>query len=103
MGYFKRYWNESAGAGDPRDIWGPSWWYLEADLSGNVTRQITTYESGPTIRYDETNLDDEFGGLIDQRIDLVEFLPFEIDQKEFDELWHSKSVINAKPDRRDNS
>lgn len=97
MHYFKRYWNESAGAGDPRDRWGCSWWYSEADSAGNVTREVICYDTGPTVRYDWANLDDEYGGLTDQPIDLAEFAPYAIDKAEFEDRWRSGSVVNAKP------
>lgn len=95
--YFKRYWNESRGAGDPRDAWGCSWWYFEVYFIGAIQRQLIAYDHGPTLRYDLANLDDEFGGLADQPIDLIEFEPYEIGGIEFEEKWTSAAVVNAKP------
>jgi len=85
MRYFKRYWDERRG--DSHDAWGCSWWYFETDDAGVVTRQVEVYDRGPTLRYDERHLNDEFGGLSDQPLDLGVFAGPEIAQEEFEQVW----------------
>jgi len=85
MRYFKRFWDEPR-AGE-NGAWGCSWWYFEADDAGLVSRQIEVYNHGPTLRYDESRHNDEFGGLTDQPVDLREFAGFEIPQAEFERVW----------------
>jgi hypothetical protein len=85
MRYFKRYWDEPRG--DANDAWGCSWWYFEADDAGVVSRQVEVYDHGPTLRYDESRLNDQFGGLSDQPLDLGEFAGFEIPCEEFERVW----------------
>ncbi|HEY2588175.1 MAG TPA: hypothetical protein VGI81_20700 [Tepidisphaeraceae bacterium] len=69
MRYVKGYWNE--GRGDAFDSWGRSWWYFETDDTGNVLRQVGSYENGIILRYDESHLDDEYGRLAEKPV-LVE-------------------------------
>ena len=85
MRYFKRYWDEPrAGA---HALWGCSWWYFEADESGVVSRQIEVYDRGPTLRYDLHRLNDEFGMLTDQPLDLNDLAEFGGPQAEFGRVW----------------
>jgi len=42
------------------------------------------------LKYDLKNIEDEFGGLADQPIDLEEFVNFEIAKDEFEEQWKRK-------------
>ena len=85
MKYFKRNWEETRG--DEFDSWGKSIWYFETDNSGLPTKQIGVYENGKVLKYDQTNLEDEFGGLGDQEFDLNEFSEFEITEQEFENIW----------------
>ncbi len=87
--YFKRYWNESRG--DTNNAWGCSMWYFETDASGFVTRQVEVYDQGPTLKYHEGHLDDRFGGLSYQSLNLDEFAQFEILKVEFDLCWNKSS------------
>ena len=94
MRYFKRYWTEPrAGA---QDAWGYSWWYVEANDSGVVSRQIEVYDHGPTLRYDLHHLNDEFGGLTDQPLDLREFAEFAVPQAEFEQVWGTRGEANVR-------
>lgn len=85
MRYFKRRWDETRA--DEHDEWGASWWYFEVDPDGYPTRQVVAYEKGPTFRYDQEHLDDDFGSLGDQPLDEAEFAPFAIPAAEFDSAW----------------
>lgn len=85
MKYYKRQWNESRG--DDYDDLGTSIWYFEVDEKGYPNRQIEKYESGKVLKYDEENIEDEFGGLGDKPLDLHDFEEFEITKEEFDKEW----------------
>jgi hypothetical protein len=95
MGYFKRYWDEPRG--DAHDAWGCSWWYFETDAAGVVSRQIEVYDHGPTLRYHVGRLNDEFGGLADQPLDLREFAGFRIGAEEFERVWAPVGSPVAEP------
>ena len=92
--YFRRRWNESRG--DGHDSWGASNWYFEIGDDGYAVRQLEQYDSGAVLKYDETHLNDEFGGLADQPLDFDEFAPFEIDRMAFEKrvvfLGHAESM-----------
>ena len=85
MKYFKRNWNETRG--DQYDNWGKSIWLFETDNNGEVLRQIEVYENGKVLKYDNQNIEDEFGGLTDQNLDLIEFENYSIDKEEFENKW----------------
>ncbi len=65
---------------------------------GYPVRQLERYDDGPILKYDETHLDDEFGGLGDQALDLDEFAPFEIDGAAFGRAWSSSVAPNRPHD-----
>jgi hypothetical protein len=79
--YYKRPWDESRGGAF--DAWGRSLWYFEVDDDGYPVRQIEQYENGRVLRYDANHVEDEYGGLGDQPLDLPDFASFEITGKEF--------------------
>jgi len=83
--YYKRSWEETRG--NEYEKWGKSIWYFEIDNEGYAMRQIEKYENGKKLKYDLKNIEDEFGGLADQLIDLEEFVNFEITKDEFEEQW----------------
>ncbi|WP_452596861.1 hypothetical protein [Pontimicrobium sp. MEBiC01747] len=85
MNYYKRNWNETRG--DQYDSWGKSIWYFETDDKGVVLRQVEAYENGKVLKYDNQNIEDEFGGLADQNLDLNEFVEFSIEKEEFENKW----------------
>ncbi|AUC75654.1 hypothetical protein [Olleya sp. Bg11-27] len=85
MKYFKRHWDENRG--DQYEIWGKSVWFFETGNNGEVLRQIEVYENGKILKYDNQNLEDEFGGLSDQNLDLSEFENYSIDKDEFENKW----------------
>lgn len=85
MNYYKRNWNETRE--DQYDSWGKSIWYFETDDKGVVLRQVEAYENGKVLKYDNQNIEDEFGGLADQNLDLNEFVEFSIEKEEFENKW----------------
>jgi len=85
MKYFKRNWNETRG--DQYDSWGKSVWLFETDNNGEVLRQIEIYDNGKVLKYDNQNIEDEFGMLADQNLDLTEFNEFTIKKEEFENKW----------------
>ena len=86
MKYYKRNWEESRG--DEFDDWGKSIWYFETNNSGLPTKQIEVYENGKILKYDQTKMEDNFGGLGDQELDLDEFSEFEITELKFNTVWN---------------
>lgn len=86
MKYFKRNWDETRG--DEFDNWGTSIWYFETDNSGLPTKQIEVYQNGKVLKYDQLKLEDEFGRLGDQELDLNVFSEFEITKLEFEKIWN---------------
>ena len=86
MKYFKRNWDETRG--DEFDNWGTFIWYFETDNSGLPTKQIEVYQNGKVLKYDQLKLEDEFGRLGDQKLDLNEFSEFEITKLEFEKIWN---------------
>lgn len=86
MKYFKRHWDETRG--DELDHRWTSIWYLEVLDDGNAIRQVEVYANGPVLKYDETNAEDEYGGLSDQPLDLEDFATFEIREDEFEAAWN---------------
>lgn len=85
MKYYKKKWDETRG--DEYDNWGTSIWYFEIDEKGYPNKQIEEYENGKILKYNSDNLEDEYGGLGGQAIDLEEFAEFEITKEEFYKVW----------------
>ena len=85
MRYFRRRWDESRG--DEHDDWGASWWYLETDELGSVSRQIEAYDTGPTLRYGEEHPEDSDGAMASEPLDLNEFAPHEVGADVFEMAW----------------
>jgi hypothetical protein len=86
MRYFKRHWEETL---DEIDEWGTSDWYFELNSEGTPLRQVQKYENGKTLKYDENHIEDEYGGLGDQELDLEEFKEFEISEDDFLIIWNN--------------
>jgi hypothetical protein len=90
--YFKRGWNELRG--DDYGNWGTSTWYFEIGSDNYVTRQIEVYESGKVLKYDESYMEDEYGGLAEKAFeseDLEEFEGYIISREEFELAWRRDS------------
>ena len=93
MTYLKGFWNESRG--DQFDNWGTSCWYFECDEKMWVSRQMEIYANGTVLHYDDSHLEDGFGGLSEKPLDQEyekELSP--ISKTEFEELWNSKKPTN---------
>lgn len=90
--FFKRNWDESRG--DECDAWGTSIWYFQLDDEGYPERQLEIYSSGDALAYDRQHLDDKYGGLRDQPIDVEEWCAFEITREEFDAAWNAAEPRN---------
>jgi hypothetical protein len=86
MKYYRRNWEETRG--DEFDGWGKSVWYFETENSGQPTKQVEVYDNGKILKYDQTKLEDEFGGLGIHELDLEEFAEFEITKQEFEKVWN---------------
>ena len=90
--YFRREWREPRG--DAFDAWGTSVLWFECEPDGSVVRQIEHYADGHVLKYDRTHLDDRYGGLADQAMDLEEFARFEITRAEFEAGWKGLEAHN---------
>jgi hypothetical protein len=85
MLYFKREFNEVRFQGV--EVWGTCIYYFETNSEGEIIRQIEVYENGTRLKYDEEFIEDEFGFLADQRIDLLEFEMLAINKNDFEYQW----------------
>jgi len=86
MKYYKYKWNELRG--DQYNNWGFSLWYVEIGEDEFPNRQIEIYDNGKVSKYSQDNLDDEFGGLGEQKLDLSEFDGIECSKTEFEINWN---------------
>lgn len=91
MRYFRRTWEDSPWQ---HDEWGPSVWYFEVTSDGCIKRQLEVYETGPTLAYDESHIDDDYGGLGDQPLDMSDFASYEITEAEFVDSWLGRRPKN---------
>lgn len=83
--YYKRHFNESRI--EKFETWGNCDFYFESNQKGEILRQIEVYENGRRLKYSEEIIEDEFGFLSDQKIDLLEFEKFTINKKDFEYQW----------------
>jgi hypothetical protein len=83
MRYFRRPWDESRG--DEYDSWGTSVYYLAVDDQGDVHEQVVAYANGNVLAYDHEHEEDTFGGLTYATLDLDDFAPHEVTEREFRE------------------
>lgn len=84
--YFKRFWDETTGD-ELTDTWGTSAWYFETTKDGEVLRQLEIFANGQRLKYSEDHIEDEYGGLADQSLDMIEFEDFKITKEEFESVW----------------
>jgi len=85
MHYYKRHFEEIRI--EKSELWGTCDFYFETDQNGEVLRQMEIYENGKQLKYSEEMIEDEFGFLTDQPIDLLEFEAFAIDKNDFEDEW----------------
>lgn len=83
--YYKRYYDERRI--EKSETWGTCEYYLESNQNGEILRQIEVYENGKRLKYSEELIEDEFGFLADQNIDLLEFEKFTINKTDFEYQW----------------
>ena len=55
--------------------------------NGEILRQIEIYENGKRLKYSEEFIEDEFGFLADQTINLLEFEEYAINKNDFEYQW----------------
>jgi hypothetical protein len=89
--YFKRHWNESTGSSKTND-WGTAFYYFETDEKGEVLKQIQVYDSSKTLKYSNLHLEDEFGGLPTEDLDLTDEDYILIAKNDFFDLWNSSKM-----------
>ena len=83
--YYKRHFDEPRT--EKSEIWGTCDYYFETNQDGEVLRQIEVYENGKTLKYDDEFIEDEFGFLADQPLDLFDFENFAITKTDFEFQW----------------
>ena len=83
--YYKRHFNESRI--EKFETWGTCDYYLESNQKGEILRQIEVYENRKILKYSEELIEDQFGFLADQKIDLLEFEKLTINKKDFENQW----------------
>ncbi|GAA4556564.1 hypothetical protein [Planotetraspora kaengkrachanensis] len=81
MRYFRRPWDESRG--DEYDSWGTCLYFVAVDDQGDAHEQIEVYANGNVLAYDHEYEEDPFGGLTYATLDLEEFGPYEVTEREF--------------------
>lgn len=91
MTYYKIKWDELRG--DEYDSWGTSIWYLELNNQHYPLRQIEVYENGKRLKYNVAHINDSFGGLGDQLINIYDLDTYELSSTEFEKHWNFKSTI----------
>ena len=85
MLYFQRRWDEERVEDGVN--WGHSTWLFETDFEGFPIRQLEVYECGRKLRYSIDNLEDSYGQLGDQPLDIVDFQAFKMSAREFEKAW----------------
>ncbi|MFZ1691591.1 MAG: hypothetical protein WAT74_00215 [Flavobacteriales bacterium] len=91
--YFSRRWEETRG--DEHSDWGCSMWLFEVDASLNVLRQIEVYDSGVCLKYSQTHVEDEFGGLAEKPLDDEDWAPYETSKEVFEQVWATTKAANG--------
>jgi hypothetical protein len=87
MRYYERRWEQ--GRGDQFDTWGPAVYFFETDDNGAVLRQVEVYANGTVLRYGAGHVEDDYGQLADQPLDVVAMAPFLTDESAFERAWPS--------------
>ena len=83
--YYKRHFNEIRT--EKSETWGTCDYYFETNQNGQILRQIEVYENGKKLKYSEEFIEDEYGFLADQPIDLLDFENFVINKSDFEYQW----------------
>jgi Cysteine-rich CPCC len=91
--YYKRPWDETTGEPTTND-WGTAVYYFETNAQGDVLKQIVVYQNHKTLKYSVLHLEDEFGGLAEQALDLTDSGYISIDKNEFFRLWNTPIMAN---------
>lgn len=87
MKYLKQRWEEDRG--DEFDFWGNSLFLFELERDKYPIRQIVYYDNGIILKYDKENMDDQYGGLTDQELDITNCE--ESSQIEFNNYWTKRN------------
>jgi len=90
--YFRRIWEETRG--DEHSDWGCSLWLFEVDTDLNVIRQIEVYDSGVCLKYSQTHVEDEFGGLAEKPLDNEDWSPYVTSKEVFEQVWSKTEALN---------
>jgi hypothetical protein len=83
--FYKRHFDEVRT--EKFEIWGTCIYFFETNQNGEILRQIEVYENEKRLKYSEEFIEDEFGFLADQKIDLSEFEEYTISKNDFEHQW----------------
>jgi hypothetical protein len=83
--YYKRHFDEIRT--ENFELWGTCTYYFETNQNGEILRQVESYENGKKLKYSEQFIEDEFGFLADQQINLLDFEEFSITKNDFEYQW----------------
>jgi len=83
--YYKRHFDEPRT--EQSEVWGTCVYYFETNQNGEVLRQIEVYINEKILKYSTQFLEDEFGFLADQPLDILDFENFEINKTDFEYQW----------------
>jgi hypothetical protein len=83
--YYKRHFDETRT--EQSEDWGTCDYYFETNHDGEVLRQIEVYANGKTLKYSEQFIENEFGFLADQPLNLFDFEKFAINKTDFEFQW----------------
>lgn len=83
--YYKRHFDETRI--EQSTNWGTCDYYFETNQDGVVIRQVEVYSNGITLKYSEQFIEDEYGFLADQPLDLFDFENFTITKNDFEIQW----------------
>jgi len=92
MRYFKRHWSEDAG--ELCADWGGATYFFEVDDDASVMRQIQVFDNGNCLLHDLEHLEDQYGRLAVEPLNIPDFEPFAISDSEFEQHWRTDAALN---------
>lgn len=78
------------------DSWGTSTFYFEIDQDHHIVRQIQIFENGNTLKYSPEFMQDKYGKLSDQRLEIGGSELIIIHKSEFEKIWENRSRETAR-------
>lgn len=91
--YFKKFWNESSGD-ELTNSWGNSTYYFETDEDLNILKQVQIFQNGNILKYDDRNLENQFGFLTNHPLEIEDFEGNEISKTQFSEVYTFETFLS---------